>query len=221
MGGNAAAVSRGSLLRTRAEIIHTLCLPESAIAALSSVDVPRHASLLRLALTNSYFAFCTNYFCTVPKEIPHNWMVAWRGEFWSAAACKLRRLTEVERPENSSVNCFQWFERPENSPVESFQRERGGAPRRTGWQAPEVSQGIAGCGWLKVARQTAVHIVRCVLKMGTVRSILLPVSSLSGSMYSVVFVHPALWRRGRRRCMTDKRRCALITGAVCAPIPRR
>ena len=53
-------------LRTRAEIIHTLCLPESAIAALSSVDVPRHASLLRLALTNSYFAFCTNNFCIVP-----------------------------------------------------------------------------------------------------------------------------------------------------------
>ena len=57
------------LLRTRAEIIHTLCLPEFAIAALSSVDVPRHASLLRLALTNSYFAFCTNYFCTVPYRI--------------------------------------------------------------------------------------------------------------------------------------------------------
>ena len=32
--------------RSRAEIIHTLCLSESAIAALSSVNVPRHASLL-------------------------------------------------------------------------------------------------------------------------------------------------------------------------------
>jgi len=30
-------------------MIHTLCLSESAIAALSSVNVPRHASLLRLA----------------------------------------------------------------------------------------------------------------------------------------------------------------------------
>ena len=55
-----------TLLRSRAEIIHTLCLSESAIAALSSVNVPRHASLLRLALTNSSFAFCMNNFCTAP-----------------------------------------------------------------------------------------------------------------------------------------------------------
>jgi len=41
-------------------------LSESAIAALSSVNVPRHASLLRLALTNSSFAFCMNNFCTAP-----------------------------------------------------------------------------------------------------------------------------------------------------------
>ena len=54
------------LLRSRAEIIHTLCLSESAIAALSSVNVPPHASLLLLALTNSSFAFCMNNFCTAP-----------------------------------------------------------------------------------------------------------------------------------------------------------
>ncbi len=35
------------------EITCTSCLPESAPAALSSVNVPRHASLLRLAWTNS------------------------------------------------------------------------------------------------------------------------------------------------------------------------
>ena len=60
--GEAPAIA----LRNCAEIIHTLCLSESAIAALSSVSVPRHASLLRLALTNSSGAFCTNNFCTVP-----------------------------------------------------------------------------------------------------------------------------------------------------------
>ena len=27
---------------------------------------------------------------------------------------------DIERQENSPVDCFQWFERPENSPVESF-----------------------------------------------------------------------------------------------------
>ena len=36
---------------------------------MSSVSVPRHASLLRLALTNSSCAFCTNNFCTAPKSI--------------------------------------------------------------------------------------------------------------------------------------------------------
>ena len=30
------------------------------------VNVPRHASLLSLALTNSSFAFCMNNFCTAP-----------------------------------------------------------------------------------------------------------------------------------------------------------
>ena len=61
------------------------------------------------------------------------------------------------------MNCFQWFERPENSPVESFQRERGGAPRRTGWQVKE----FAGRGSLKVARQAAVHIVRYLRRKNT------------------------------------------------------
>jgi hypothetical protein len=55
-------------VRACAEIIHTLCLPQFAIAALSSVNVPRHASLLRLALTNSFGAFCTNNLFTVPKR---------------------------------------------------------------------------------------------------------------------------------------------------------
>ena len=27
------------------------------------------------------------------KEIPHNWVVVWRGEFLSAVGCKFRRLT--------------------------------------------------------------------------------------------------------------------------------
>ncbi len=36
--------------------------------AKSSVNVPRHASLLRLALTNSFGAFCTNNLCTVPNQ---------------------------------------------------------------------------------------------------------------------------------------------------------
>jgi hypothetical protein len=54
--------------------------------------------------------------------------------------CTRRGNRDIERPENSPVDCFQWlehsenspvegfqwFERPENSPVESFQRERAG-----------------------------------------------------------------------------------------------
>ena len=83
-------------VRACAEIIHTLCLPQFAIAALSSVNVPRHASLLRLALTNSFGAFCTNNLFTVP--------------YW-------RQVKE-----------------------------------------------FAGCGWLKVIRQAAAHIVRYFLK---------------------------------------------------------
>ena len=43
--------------------IHYACLNPP-----SSVNVPRHASLLRLALTNSSFAFCMNNFCTAPKS---------------------------------------------------------------------------------------------------------------------------------------------------------
>ena len=60
-----------------------------------------------------------------------------------------RGLAGFERPENSPVDCFQWYERPENSPVDCFQRGRVGRPpldgsadpRRTGRQAPELSQG--------------------------------------------------------------------------------
>jgi len=38
----------------------------------------------------------TNHFVNqdwIFKEIPHNWMVVWRGEFLSSVACKFRRLT--------------------------------------------------------------------------------------------------------------------------------
>ena len=60
-----------------------------------------------------------------------------------------RRLSGFERPENSPVESFQWFERPEICPVDRFQRERVGRPpsngsadpRRTGRQAPDLSQG--------------------------------------------------------------------------------
>ena len=42
-------------------------VPENVTLTVKSVSVPRHASLLRLALTNSSCAFCTNNFCTAPK----------------------------------------------------------------------------------------------------------------------------------------------------------
>ena len=46
------------------------------------------------------------------------------------------RDRDIERPENSPVDCFQWFERPENCPVDSFQRERVGRPLSMGPAGP-------------------------------------------------------------------------------------
>jgi hypothetical protein len=87
MGNGGTAVEiLVDFLRACAYIIHTLCLPESAIAALSSVNVPRHASLLRLALTHSFCASCTNNLCTVPK---------WR-EIYQTALPELMNLSYPE-----------------------------------------------------------------------------------------------------------------------------
>ncbi len=44
---------------------------------LSSVNVPRHASLLRLAGTNSSFAICATYFVAVPKVTPGEVLDGW------------------------------------------------------------------------------------------------------------------------------------------------
>ena len=53
---------------------------------------------------------------------------------------KYKGNRDIKRPENSPVDCFQWFERPENSPVESFPRERAGKPLSMGpagpWEQP-------------------------------------------------------------------------------------
>ena len=52
----------------------------------------------------------------------------------------LAPVTGSERPENSTVCCFQWFERPEKCPVDIFQRERAGRPPSLG---PRQARGMS------------------------------------------------------------------------------